>query len=45
MQPNRMQRQLSRLVEVPAFLRPWYRNIVMRRAVPLPAPPGSILSR
>ena len=32
--PNRMQRQLERLSEVAAFARPWYRNIVLRRAVP-----------
>ena len=32
--PNRLQRQLERLSEVPAFARPWYRNIVLRRAVP-----------
>ena len=31
---NRLQRQLERLSEVPAFARPWYRNIVLRRAVP-----------
>jgi acyl-coenzyme A thioesterase PaaI-like protein len=31
---NRMQYQLGRLSEVPAFARPWYRNIVLRRAVP-----------
>ena len=33
-QPNRMQRQLERLSEVPGFLRPWVRNLVLRRAVP-----------
>ena len=33
-QPNRMQRQLARLSEVPGFLRPWVRNLVLRRAVP-----------
>ena len=32
--PNRLQRQLERLSEVAAFARPWYRNIVLRRAVP-----------
>jgi acyl-coenzyme A thioesterase PaaI-like protein len=32
--PNRMQRQLERLSEVPVFLRPWVRNLVLRRAVP-----------
>ncbi len=31
---NRMQYQLGRLSEVPAFARTWYRNIVLRRAVP-----------
>jgi acyl-coenzyme A thioesterase PaaI-like protein len=29
-----MQRQLERLSEVPGFLRPWVRNLVLRRAVP-----------
>lgn len=38
--PNRMQRQLARLVEVPAFLRPWYRNVVLRRAVPFTGTAG-----
>jgi len=38
--PNRLQRQLGRLVEVPAFARPWYRNIVMRRAVPFTGTAG-----
>ena len=32
--PNRLQRQLERLKEAPAFLRPWARNLVLRRAVP-----------
>ena len=32
--PNRLQRQLERLKEAPAFLRPWVRNLVLRRAVP-----------
>lgn len=40
LEPNRMQRQLARLVEVPAFLRPWYRNIVLRRAVPFTGTAG-----
>ena len=31
---NRLERQLERLAEVPAFARPWFRSIVMRRAVP-----------
>ena len=33
-QPNRLERQLERLEEVPAFARPWFRNVVLRRAVP-----------
>ena len=33
-QPNRMQRQLGRLKDVPAFLRPWAQSLVLRRAVP-----------
>ncbi len=32
--PNRLQRQLERLIEAPAFLRPWVQNLVLRRAVP-----------
>ena len=32
--PNRMQRQLGRLNEVPSFLRPWVQSVVLRRAVP-----------
>lgn len=39
-EPNRMARQLSRLVEVPALLRPWYRNVVLRRAVPFTGTAG-----
>jgi acyl-coenzyme A thioesterase PaaI-like protein len=35
-----MQRQLERLSEVPAFLRPWYRNVVLRRAVPFAGTAG-----
>ncbi len=31
---NRMQYQLGRLSEVPAFARPWYRSIILRKAVP-----------
>lgn len=34
LQPNRMQDQLARLSEVPAFMRGWVRNLVLRRAVP-----------
>ena len=26
--PNRLQRQLERLQEVPSFLRPWVRNLI-----------------
>ena len=33
-EPNRMQRQLRRLDDVPAFLRPWAQSMVLRRAVP-----------
>ena len=32
--PNRLERQLSRLDEVPAFARPWFRSVVLGRAVP-----------
>ena len=32
--PNRMERQLERLNEVPAFARPWFRSVVLGRAVP-----------
>ena len=32
--PNRLERQLERLNEVPAFARPWFRSVVLRRAVP-----------
>jgi Domain of unknown function (DUF4442) len=32
--PNRLQRQLSRLTEVPAYFRPWFQSIVLGRAVP-----------
>jgi acyl-coenzyme A thioesterase PaaI-like protein len=38
--PNRMQSQLARLSEVPAFLRPWVRNVVLRRAVPFTGTAG-----
>jgi acyl-coenzyme A thioesterase PaaI-like protein len=31
---NRLQYQLERLSEVPAFARPWYRSIILRKAVP-----------
>ena len=33
-QPNRLARQLERLSEVPAFARPWFRSVVLGRAVP-----------
>ena len=32
--PNRLEQQLDRLDEVPAFARSWFRSLVMRRAVP-----------
>lgn len=32
--PNRLERQLDRLNDVPAFARPWIRSVVLRRAVP-----------
>ena len=38
--PNRLQRQLERLQEVPSFLRPWVRNLIMRRAVPFTGTAG-----
>jgi acyl-coenzyme A thioesterase PaaI-like protein len=38
--PNRLERQLERLTEVPAFARPWYRNVVLRRAVPFTGTAG-----
>ncbi|MCW5649891.1 MAG: DUF4442 domain-containing protein [Ramlibacter sp.] len=37
---NRLQRQLSRLQEAPALVRPWVRNIVLRRAVPFTGTAG-----
>jgi acyl-coenzyme A thioesterase PaaI-like protein len=33
-QPNRLQRQLSRMDEVPAYFRPWFQSVVLGRAVP-----------
>ena len=33
--PNRLERQLERLNEVPAFARPWFRSVILGRAVPL----------
>ena len=35
-----MQRQLARLSRLPAFLRPWVRNRVLRRAVPFTGTAG-----
>ena len=32
--PNRLERQLERLNEVPAFARPWFRSVLLGRAVP-----------
>ncbi|TNF54823.1 MAG: DUF4442 domain-containing protein [Burkholderiales bacterium] len=37
---NRMQRQLARLSGLPAFMRPWVRNRVLRRAVPFTGTAG-----
>ena len=39
-QPNRLARQLERLSEVPAFARPWFRSVVLRRAVPFTGTAG-----
>ena len=38
--PNRLERQLERLQEVPAFARPWFRSVVLRRAVPFAGTAG-----
>ena len=38
--PNRLERQLERLSEVPAFARTWFRSVVMRRAVPFTSTVG-----
>ena len=38
--PNRLERQLERLEEIPAFARPWFRGIVLRRAVPFTGTAG-----
>ena len=35
-----MARQLGRLSEVPAFARPWFRSVVLRRAVPFTGTAG-----
>jgi acyl-coenzyme A thioesterase PaaI-like protein len=32
--PNRLERQLAQLEAAPAFARPWFRSVVLRRAVP-----------
>ncbi|MDO9403646.1 MAG: DUF4442 domain-containing protein [Polaromonas sp.] len=32
--PNRLERQLSEIADVPAFARNWFRSVVLRRAVP-----------
>jgi acyl-coenzyme A thioesterase PaaI-like protein len=38
--PNRLERQLERLDEVPAFARPWFRSVILRRAVPFAGTAG-----
>ena len=38
--PNRLERQLERLSEVPAFARPWFRSVLLRRAVPFAGTAG-----
>ena len=38
--PNRLERQLERLSEVPAFARSWFRSVVLRRAVPFTGTAG-----
>ena len=38
--PNRLERQLERLDEVPAFVRTWFRSVVLRRAVPFAGTAG-----
>lgn len=38
--PNRLERQLDRLNKVPAFARPWFRSVVLRRAVPFTGTAG-----
>ncbi len=38
--PNRLERQLDRLKDVPAFARPWFRSVVLRRAVPFTGTAG-----
>ena len=38
--PNRLERQLDRLSDVPAFARTWFRGVVLRRAVPFTGTAG-----
>lgn len=38
--PNRLERQLDRLQDVPVFARNWFRSVVMRRAVPFTGTAG-----
>lgn len=38
--PNRLERQLERLDEVPAFARTWFRTVVLRRALPFAGTAG-----
>ncbi len=38
--PNRLERQLERLAEIPAFARPWFRGVALRRAVPFAGTAG-----
>jgi Domain of unknown function (DUF4442) len=40
MPSNRLARQLERLSEIPAFARPWFRSVVLRRAVPFTGTAG-----
>ena len=38
--PNRLERQLDRLQDVPVFARTWFRSVVLRRAVPFTGTAG-----
>ena len=38
--PNRLERQLERLDEVPSFARTWFRSLILRRAVPFTSTAG-----
>ena len=38
--PNRLERQLERLSDVPSFARIWYQGVVLRRAVPFAGTAG-----